>query len=139
MSKKINAYQKVSKEQQLAAADPHTIIVTLFDGLLENLAISKGAITRNDLEKKSFHLTKAINILRSFQDSLDEKSEPQISKNFDELYAYCIEKLIQASLEIKEGPINEVVELLKPIRDAWKEMPTTEKDKGLQLLTEKAG
>ena len=137
MRNNLKAYQKVNRDSSLSAADPHTVISMLYDGLIENISIGKGAIERKDLALKASSLTKSINILRSLQDSLDNDSEPEISKNFNTLYGYCIEQLTSASISLDTQLLDEISELLKPLRDAWKSISEQDKQAGLAKITER--
>lgn len=137
MRNNLRTYQNVNRESALSTADPHTVILMLFNGILESISVAKGAIERNELELKSTSLTKAINILRSLQDSLDKESEPKISDNFDALYGYCIDKLMDASVSLELAPLDEVITLLKPLRKAWQDISETDKKDGFALLNEK--
>lgn len=130
MRSNLKTYQKVNRDSNLTSADPHTVILMLFDGLLEKMSIAKGAIERKDLALKSECLSKSINILRSLQDSLDRESEPQISDNFDRLYTYCIDQLVDASVSLNIETIDKTAELLKPLRDAWKDISEKDKQEG---------
>jgi flagellar protein FliS len=137
MRSNLKTYQKVNRDSSLTTADPHRVIVMLFDGLLEGISIAKGAIERKDLALKSTSLSKSINILRSFQDTLDFESEPEISDNFNALYEYCIERLTEASISLDISELDHVVELLKPIIDAWKEISESDKQVGYAKQTER--
>lgn len=137
MRNNLKTYQKVNRESSLLAADPHTVILMLFDGLLDNMSVAKGAIERKDLVLKSEKLTKSINIIRSLQSSLDSESEPQISENFSTLYSYCIEQLIDASVSLDTSIIDSVAGLLKPLRDAWRDISEADKAKGFAKINEK--
>lgn len=137
MRQNLQAYKKVNIESTIATADPHQIIVMMFDGALQSISIAKGAIERKDLALKSEQITKFINILSALRSSLDFEAEPDISQNFDNLYAYCIERANEASIDLTPDKLIEVNELLKPLRDAWADIPEEEKQKGLSMLTEK--
>jgi flagellar protein FliS len=137
MRKNIATYQNVNRESGLNVADPHTIISMMFDGLFESVSIVKGAIERKDFEVKSKQLNKAMSILRSLQDSLDTESEPTISASFYDLYAYCLDRLIDVSVSQDIQIIDEVVNLLKPLSDAWKNIPEASKQQGFELLKSK--
>ena len=137
MRNNIKTYQNVNVESGINDSDPHTIISMLFDGIFQSISITKGAIERKDFEVKSAQLNKAMSILRSLQDSLDSESEPTISSNFYELYAYCIDRLTQASVTLDSAILDEVVDLLKPLAEAWKNMPSADKQEGLSLLKSK--
>jgi len=137
MRSNLKTYQTVNLESSLLAAEPHTVILMLFNGLLESIALGKGAIERKDFLVKSEQISKAINIIRSLQESLDKESEPKISESFDALYGYCIEQLMEASTSLDVAVLDEVVDLIKPIRDAWYEMSEQDKLDGHRLLKEK--
>ena len=137
MRKSLKAYNQVNIESSLLAANPHQIILMMYDGLLESIAKGKGAIERKDLETKSKMLTKAVNILAALDNSLDAKAEPEISKNFSALYGFCIDKLNEISISMDTQGLDQVIEFLKPLRDAWKDMPETSKQEGIELLKQK--
>lgn len=137
MRNNIKTYQNINLESGINASDPHTIISMLFDGIFQSVSVAKGAIDRKDLEVKSTQLNKAMSILRSLQDSLDRESEPKISENFYDLYAYCIDRLTEVSVTLDVSIIDEVVNLLKPLADAWKNIPEVDKQEGLSLLKSK--
>ena len=137
MRKNIQTYKKVDVESNVIASDPHRIISLLYNGIFENLAKVKGAIQRKDLAAKSMNLTKAINIFRALEDALDFEKEPKISENFHNLYEYCIAVLSEVSVSLELKRVDEVVDLLKPLSDAWQQMPEQDKEEGLQLLKRK--
>lgn len=137
MRTNIKQYQKINRESGLVSADPHTIIVMLFNGIFESISIAKGAIERKDFDSKSKQLNKAMSILRSLQDSLDSDSEPKISASFYDLYAYCLERLTEVSTSLDLTILDEVTGLLKPLADAWKNMPEKDKQEGISLLKSK--
>lgn len=137
MRQNLQAYKKVNIDSNILASDPHKIIVMMFDGVLQSIAQAKGAIERKDLALKSTSMTKSINILNALRNSLDFTSEPTISQRFDDLYVYCIDQLNDISLNLNAEAIDEVSNLLKPLRDAWFEMPEEAKKEGLSLLEER--
>jgi flagellar protein FliS len=137
MRKNLKAYQSVNIKSTLATAEPHQIISMMYNGILESLAQAKGAIERRDLEKKSQQLTKATNILQALTTSLDSESQPEISKNFSELYSFCIAKINDASLSLDISIIDQVINFLSPLRDAWQQMPEESKQEGHDLLKKK--
>lgn len=137
MRQNLQAYKKVNVESSMLAADPHQIILMMLDGALESMANAKGAIERKDLAVKSQMMTKAVNILTALQNSLDKEAEPTISENFSTLYDYCINNLNEANISLDTSIIDEVHTFLSPLRDAWKEMPESSKQEGLDLLKQK--
>jgi flagellar protein FliS len=137
MRNNLKAYKQVDRESAVIAADPHTIISMLFNGVFESLSVAKGAINRKEFELKSQQLSKAMSIIRSLQDCLDHDSQPQISDNFYQLYGYCIERLTDVTTSLDVKAIDEVAELLKPLSEAWQTMPNADKEEGISLLKSK--
>ena len=139
MRQNLKAYKKVNIESSILSADPHQVIVMMYDGLLESIAQAKGAIERKDLDNKSRLMTKAVNILTALQNALDKDSQPEISNNFDVLYTHCINILNDVNVSLETKGLDDVHSFIKPLRDAWKEIPAEEKEKGLEMLREKEG
>lgn len=137
MRKNLKAYKQIDRESAIIASDPHTIISMLFNGIFESISVAKGAIERKELELKSQQLSKAMSIIRSLQDCLDHDSQPKISDNLYQLYGYCVERLLDASVSLDIAVLDEVVELLKPLCDAWQNMASADKEEGLSLLKSK--
>ena len=137
MRQNLKAYKKVNVESSMLAADPHQVVLMMFDGALESIALAKGAIERKDFSTKSAMMTKAINIFTALQNALDKESEPKISENFEFLYGYCIERLNDVNISLDVAGIDEVNSFIKPLRDAWKEMPEASRQEGLDLLKQK--
>jgi flagellar protein FliS len=137
MRQNLKAYKQVNLHSSLLESNPHQVILMMFDGALQAASVAKGAIERKNLELKSESITKATNILDALRQSLDFDSQPKISENFDVLYAYCIDRLNTVSIDLDISGIDEVVDLLKPLRDAWSEMSEESKSEGMSLLAEK--
>ncbi|NQZ22272.1 MAG: flagellar export chaperone FliS [Colwellia sp.] len=137
MRSNMKQYQTINRESGIISADPHTIISMLFSGIFESISVARGAIDRKDFDTKSKQLNKAMSILRSLQYSLDMDSEPKISANFFELYGYCIDVLTDVSVSLDCSKLDEVGELLKPLADAWKNIPENDKQAGFALLNAK--
>ncbi|WP_286233295.1 flagellar export chaperone FliS [Thalassotalea sediminis] len=137
MRKNLSAYKQVDINSNILASDPHQIILLMFDGLLKGVATARGAIERKDFELKAQSLTKSINILDALIQSLDFDSQPEISKNFQVMYSYCIDCLMKASTSLDIAKLDEVVDMIKPVRSAWSEMPEDAKQEGLDKLKQK--
>ena len=123
-SAKLKFYQKEATKTQLAEASPYQVIQMLMAGVMDNLALAKGALQRKDFETKAKVLSKASAILESLRSCLDESVSPELSGNLYALYSYMIERLIDASVE-KESTeaIDEVADLFRQIKSAWDEIP----------------
>lgn len=109
----------------------------MFEGLLERLSQAKGAILRKDYEYKADRISKATGIINGLQMSLDAKQDPELAERMAALYEYMKDKLNEASLKLDVAPIDEVIELLLPIKQAWDNIPDSEKEKANSILEKK--
>jgi flagellar protein FliS len=137
MRQNLKAYKQVNLHSNLLESNPHQVILMMFDGILQAASVTKGAIERKSFELKSESITKAINILAALRNSLDFDGQPKISENFDVLYAYCIKRLNTVSIDLDTSGIDEVVNMLRPLRDTWSEMSEESKKEGMSLLADK--
>lgn len=129
-SAKLKFYQKEATKTQLAGATPYQIIQMLMAGVMDNLALAKGAMQRKDFELKSVSLSKASAILESLRSCLDEAVAPELAQNLYALYSYMIERLIDASVEKSNtDAIDEVATLFREIKSAWDEIPISAQHK----------
>jgi len=120
---KLAAYSSVSAHSGVAAADPHRLIVMLFDGALERVAAARGCIDRNDMAEKARLLNRAVSIVGELRASLDTKAGGQIAVNLAELYDYICRRLLKANSESNAAILDEVTRLLHEIRGAWLAIP----------------
>ena len=61
--KGIDAYAEVGVETGVAAADPHKLILMLFDGTLAAIAKARLAMSRGEIAPKGAAISKAIEII----------------------------------------------------------------------------
>ncbi len=125
----LKAYKKTNIEAELAVADPHRIIQMLYEGLIERLSQAKGAIIRNDFEYKANRISKAMGIINGLQNFLDKKADPELYERLYALYGYMLELLNQAQVSMKPEPIDECINLVIPIKQAWDQIPLDVKEK----------
>lgn len=117
--KKYQQTNKSSAEQ----ASPYQLVGMLFQKLLDNIATAKGAISQNNFAKKGTELSNAISILGVLEGSLDFKQGGEISENLASLYKYCSEQLLVASLENDSEKLEEIIQILLPIKSGWDSIP----------------
>ena len=138
MRQNLKAYKKVNIESSILSADPHQIIVMMYDGLLESMAQIKGAIERRDYDTKAKLVTKSVNILTALINALDKEKQPEISANFENLYNACISIINEVNITLETAGLDEVHSYIKPLRDAWRDMPSEAKEDGLDQLKKKS-
>lgn len=119
----IQAYAQVGVESAVLSASPHQLVVLLFDGALSAMKKAAILIEQGDIPGKGQAINKAINIISNgLQSGLNHEVGGDLVANLDSLYDYMIRRLLQANLNNDLNAINEVVELLNNIAEAWKEI-----------------
>jgi flagellar protein FliS len=118
----LKKYQQVNKSTAQEAS-PYQLVAMLFQKLLDNIATAKGAITQKNYEKKGAELSNAIAIIGVLEASIDFEQGGEISNNLASLYLYCSEQLLLASTNNDIDKLNEVAQVLIPIKSGWDSIP----------------
>lgn len=122
MNRQLNdcPYKKINNEIAVFDASPHQLVSLLYSGLLQQLSIAKGCIVRFDIEAKCIAINKSIRILGGLCEYVNEDIETSsIGKNLIELYCYMIRRLSEANSTDDEKIIDEVINLILPIKESW--------------------
>ena len=117
------AYATVGVETGVAAANPHKLILMLFDGALLSLSADASHLQRNNIAEKGASLSKAIDIISNgLCASLDIKAGGEIAERLHALYEYMANRLLHANINNDLAAIEEVSHLLGELRSAWEEI-----------------
>lgn len=115
-----NAYAKIGVETGVTAANPHKLIVMLFDGAITALAGALQHMQTGNVAEKGQAISKAISIIDGgLRASLDKNAGGSIAQNLDSLYEYMGNRLVLANLENKPAILEEVLGLLRDLKSAW--------------------
>jgi flagellar protein FliS len=104
-------------------ASPHQLIGMLLTGALDRVASAKGAVMRNDVQRKGELLSRAIAIVDNLRASLDRQQGGEIAANLADLYDYIEQRLVEANLASNSEILDEVSALLVQIRAGWESIP----------------
>lgn len=116
----VNAYAKVGIETGLEAADPHRLILMLFEGALLATVDAKRHMLAGDLAGKGESISKAIMIIDDgLRASLDLRAGGALAHNLRALYSYMSQRLVMASAGNDAAMVDEVHKLLSELRAAW--------------------
>ena len=119
-----NAYSQVNLETAVQSADPHQLILMLYDGALMALAQAVVAMEQKDIPKRAQSISRAIAIIHDgLHASLDVESGGELGERLAALYDYMVERLTQANATNNAAAVQEVSGLLRTLREAWAEMP----------------
>ena len=121
-----NAYRQVSAHSGVESASPHQLIQMLFDGLFQSLNAARGALQRGDIEEKGRHISKAVRILQEgLVVGLDLEKGGEFAANLKLLYDYSVAQLTKANVRNDEHLVEEVIKVLQPVAQGWKEIGPT--------------
>lgn len=119
----ISAYQKVGVDAAIAVADPHRLILLLFEGAQAALGNARAAMQYKDIPAKGMAISKAIDIISNgLKASLDLDKGGEIGERLDALYDYMVLRLLKANLNNDLKALEEVSFLLEEIHSAWREI-----------------
>lgn len=106
--------KKYEKSQVLTASNSELILL-LYQKVIKNLKQSQNENT--PLEIRNKNIIKSIEILQELDLSLEEKNNPELTKNLKIVYTYCIQKLSNALKD--KSIINEALNLIENLYTNW--------------------
>jgi flagellar protein FliS len=119
----IAAYKSVATHGAAAEAEPHQLISMLMEGALDRLLSARGCIERGDIVAKAGLLHRVGAIIDELRCSLDHTTGGTVAANLDKLYEYMMRRVLAANLKNDVAAVDEVLKLLRQIRDSWNAIP----------------
>ncbi len=117
------AYQRIGVETRVMQPSQYELANMMFEVTLETLTAARGAMAAGNVNEKVRCINKAFRIIQDgLRTSLDLENGGELASNLDALYDYCVMRLTQANASNNPDMLEEVVNLLKPVADAWKQM-----------------
>ena len=105
---------------KILTASPAELTLMLYEGAIKFCNIAVKAIEDKDIEKAHTNIVKAEKIIEEFQSTLNYKYE--VAKDFNNVYTYIYERLLQANVKKDKEILEEVLTHLRTMRDTWKEV-----------------
>lgn len=113
------AYSQYNNSKILTAS-PAELTLMLYDGAIKFCNIAIMAIEKNDVMKAHTYIVKTENIIEEFQATLNHNYP--VAKDFDNVYKYIYNRLIEANVKKDKDILEEVLVHLRTLRDTWKEV-----------------
>ncbi len=113
-----NEYKKAT----VTSSSPGELILMLYNGLIRFLRHAKLALSEKNIEDAHNYIIRAEDIIETLLSALDYEKGGEIAKNLSMLYDYIYWRLVEANTKKDEKIIDEVIELIEPLREAWKEI-----------------
>ena len=115
----LQQYQQVGAQSGVAYASPHRLIQMLMEGIFERIATAKGYVQRQNIPTKGDQISKAIGMVGGLREALNLEAGGELAANLDALYDYIQRRLVEANLRSDDAILDEVAELLRPIKEGW--------------------
>lgn len=117
------AYNQVGVEARVAGADPHQLILMLFDGALMSVSTASHQIDMGDTAGKGQSISRAIDIIgNGLKVSLDLEAGGELAQRLYALYDYMCARLLHANSQNDKAALDEVAHLLGELKGAWEDI-----------------
>ena len=116
----LSAYVKTGIESAVPEADPHQLVMMLFDGALAAIADARLNMIRGQIAARGKAISKAMSIVdQGLKCSLDRDRGGEIAERLHALYEYICEKLFEANVKGQPDALDEPAKLLGELQSAW--------------------
>jgi flagellar protein FliS len=120
------AYQNVAVQTTVGTADPHRMILMLYDGALEAIRLSQAHMGTRRIAAKCEALGRAVRIVEEgLKASVDRTVGGQLPERLVALYDYITMRLLQANLRNDQKALQEARTLLGELRASWAQIGST--------------
>lgn len=117
------AYAELGRDSDVRSADPHRLIVLLFEGAESSIAVARVHAESGNVAERGTHISKAIDIITNgLKASLDLQQGGKLAQQLAALYDYMVSRLLWANMKNDVPTMNEVHTLLSEIHDAWSQI-----------------
>lgn len=123
-----NAYSQYQNNKILTAS-PAELTLMLYEGAIKFCNIADMALDAKDVQKAHENIVKVQKIIDYLRQTLDMKYE--VAQDFERVYVYLSQRLVQANLKKDKEILAEVMEHLRSVRDTWKEVMRLNREKGI--------
>ena len=108
--------------QQIMTASPAMLVFMLFDKAISSLNAAVRAIAANDVQERWRANNRAMEIISHLQMTLNMELGGEVAENLDRLYGFMLNRLPGVDMKNDPKPAEEVIELLEPLRESWREL-----------------
>ena len=116
----MDAYAKVSLDMAVETADPHRLILMLFEGARTAISKARRHMEHQEIPEKGAAISMAINIINDgLLLSLDVEVGGEMAEQLAALYEYICHRLLWANLKNNLAALDEANNLLGELESAW--------------------
>ena len=115
--------QAAYTQNSVLTASPEQLVVMLYDGALKFLARAAAAMRLGEASGAGVAFGRAHAILDELLATLD-LDQGEIAERLQSIYVFCGRTLCEAHLESDPAKVDQVMKLLRELRDAWSQIAT---------------
>lgn len=108
------------QQTQTHTMTPGQLVILLYDGAIKFLRRGRKSIEAKQIEAAHNAILRAEDIIMELDATLDDTKGKEIARQLHTLYLYCYRKLVEANLQKKVEPIDEVIGMLNSLLEAWR-------------------
>jgi flagellar secretion chaperone FliS len=109
------------RSAQVTTSSPAAKVVLLYEGAIRFCAVSVQRLSARDLEGSHVASIRAQAIVSALRESLD-MSTGEMAIQLDAIYDFMLRRLVAGNLAKEPGPALEVIDLLRGLLDAWRQI-----------------
>jgi len=122
-------YGQVDTVASAAYADPHQLIMMLYDGAISRLAKVVFAHEQGAMSEVNKLTADVVSIIEGLRECLDAEQGGDLANNLSDLYSYMVARLLRVQVEGDTLAVcEEVSGLLQELREAWATIPVNERN-----------
>ena len=107
---------------EVSRARPTRVVVMLYDEAIASLTAAIKAMQQNEIEERCNRINVVTEIIGTLHMSLDMDKGGEIAEQLGHLYRFVLAQLIRININSDTEGAAKIIELLRPLRDAWDEV-----------------
>jgi len=107
---------------EVSRARPTRVVVMLYDEAIAALEAAIEAMEQNRIEERCNRINVVTEIVGTLHMSLDMDKGGEITEQLGSLYRHILAQLIRVNISSDAAGTARIIELLKPLREAWDEV-----------------
>ncbi len=110
------------RQNNVETATPTRMVIMLYDGAIRFLSQALPAMRIQKYDQQSLYIGKAQAIIAHLRDTLDFPAGGSVARHLESLYIRLFDTLTDANIHDKPERVEEVIEALRELREAWAEV-----------------
>jgi flagellar protein FliS len=113
-------------EQHILGADPVELVRIVYRHAIKCVQEARAHLAGGRIMERAAAISRAYAAVSELQSALSPEAAPEITARLADLYIYIQQRLLDANLQQKDGPLGEAMGLLTTLFEAWEgvRMPT---------------